>query len=90
MEFLRGAWPELRDVRVEVAAMPTGEGALERWRVNVANKRITLFRVPIERLLPKGHDDAAHRRMAAEGAIFHAAAAFLGREPWELDPGPRF
>lgn len=93
VEFLRAAWPELRDVRFEIAAMPLPDASeeLARWRVDIPGQRITLYRVPIERLLPKGHDDSAHRRMAAEGAVFQAAALFIGREPWELDPdGPRF
>ncbi|MFD5215778.1 hypothetical protein [Microbacterium sp. NPDC058345] len=87
-EYLRGTWEELRDVRVEIAAMPThdrGDG-IPRWRVDHADKRISLFRVPIERLLPKGHDDAMHRRAAIEGAVFQAAAEYVGREPWELGP----
>ena len=93
VEYLRGTWPELRDVRFEISAMPThdNEAGLARWRVDVPGKRISLYRIPIERLLPKGHDDAAHRRMAVEGAVFQAAARYIGREPWELDPdGPRY
>ncbi|WP_442927326.1 hypothetical protein [Microbacterium sp. EF45047] len=88
VEFLRSTWPELRDVRFEVAAMPThdrGDG-IPRWRVEPNEQRISLYRVPIERLLPKGHDDAAHRRVAIESAVFHAAAEYVGREPWELGP----
>lgn len=86
VEFLRSAWDELRDVRFEIAAMPIHErgDGIPRWRTDHAAKRVTLFRVPIERLLPKGHDDAAHRRVAIENAVFHAAAEYLGREPWEI------
>lgn len=82
-------WPELRDVRIDVAAMPAheDEDGMPRWQVDTAGRRIILYRVPIERLLEPGHDDDAHRRIAVEGAVFRAAAKFVGREPWEMDPG---
>src|SRR5690606_14650940 len=53
MEFLRGAWPELRSVRLEVAAMPLAdsEDGIPMWHLDHAGERIVLFRVPIERLL---------------------------------------
>ncbi|BDZ38760.1 hypothetical protein GCM10025863_13740 [Microbacterium suwonense] len=90
VEYLRGSWEELRDVRFEIAAMPTSDrdDGIPRWRVDHAGKRVSLFRVPIERLLPKGHDDALHRRIAIETAVFHAAAEYVGREPWEFGPDP--
>ena len=91
VEYLRGTWEELRDVRFEIAAMPAHDRAdgIPLWRADPAAQRVTLYRVPIERLLPKGHDDAAHRRMAVESAVFHAAAEYVGREPWELGPDGR-
>lgn len=89
VEYLRGAWAELREVSVEIAAMPLHDNpaGVARWHVDREAGRITLFRVPIERLLPKGHDDALHRRIAIESAVFHAAAEYVGKEPWELGPG---
>lgn len=88
VDFLRGTWPELRDVRFEVAGMPMHdrENGVPRWRIDHSARRISLYRVPIERLLPKGHDDAFHRRYAIESAVFRAAAEYIGREPWELGP----
>jgi hypothetical protein len=88
IEFLRGAWPELRNVRLEIAAMPIAADAagIPMWQLDHERERIVLFRVPIERLLPPGHDDALHRRMAVEAATFRAAAEYVGREPWEFDP----
>lgn len=91
VEYLRGAWEELRGVRFEIVAMPLldrGDG-IPLWHVDHGGASITLFRVPIERLLPKGHDDAMHRRIAVESAVFHAAAEYVGRDPWELGPQPR-
>lgn len=86
IEFLRGAWPELRDVSVEIGSMPSLDhpDGMPRWHIDRAGKRLILFRVPIERLLVPGHDDAWHRRMAIEGAAFRAAAEYVGREPWEF------
>lgn len=86
VEFLRGTWPELQDVRFEIGAMPTFESGDEvpRWYIDREARRVVLFRLPIERLLPPGHDDDAHRRMAVESAVFRAAAEFTGREPWDL------
>ncbi|GAA5148667.1 hypothetical protein GCM10025768_10690 [Microbacterium pseudoresistens] len=88
VEFLRSTWPELRDVRFDIAAMPGSHDpdGIPRWHVDVPGTRITLFRIPIERLLVPGHDDALHRRVAIEGAVFRAAAEYAGRDPWELDP----
>lgn len=86
VEYLRGSWEQLREVRFEMASMPAhdrGDG-IPLWRVDHLTQRVTLYRVPIERLLPKGHDDALHRRIAIESAVFHAAAEYVGREPWEL------
>lgn len=86
VEFLRGTWPELQEVRFEIGAMPAYRSSVEvpRWHLDREGNRIVLFRLPIERLLPPGHDDAAHRRMAIESAVFRAAAEFVGREPWDL------
>jgi len=86
VEFLRGTWPELQDVRFEIGAMPGFEAGDEvpRWYLDREHARIVLFRLPIERLLPPGHDDNAHRRMAIESAVFRAAAEYVGREPWDL------
>lgn len=89
VEFLRGTWPELIDVQFEIGAMPLGLDAQDevpRWWIDRESKRIVLFRIPIERLLPPGHDDAAHRRVSIESAVFRAAAEYVGRDPWELGP----
>ncbi len=86
VEFLRGTWPELQSVRFEIGSMPGFDGGDEvpRWFLDRERERIVLFRLPIERLLPPGHDDDAHRRMAIESAVFRAAAEYIGREPWDL------
>ncbi len=87
-EFLRSAWPELRDVRFEVGAMPSASDAdgIPRWRVLADQRRIILYRLPIERLSHLHRDDELHRRMMIESCVFRAAAEYLGRDPWDLGP----
>lgn len=87
-EFLRSAWPELREVRFEVAAMPAAsdEDGIPRWSVHADEKRIVLYRLPIERLGDLHREDDLHRRMAIEGCVFRAAAEYLDRDPWDLGP----
>ncbi len=88
VEFLRGTWPELQEVRFEIGALPPqhdNEG-IPRWHIDRERSRIVLFRIPIERLLPPGHDDSAHKKIAIESAVFRAAAEYVGKDPWEFDP----
>ncbi|WP_336631604.1 MULTISPECIES: metallopeptidase family protein [unclassified Microbacterium] len=87
-EFLRGAWPELRDVRFEVAAMPpaSDDDGIPRWSVDTEHKLIVLYRLPIERLSNLHREDDLHRRMMIEGCVFRAAAEYLDRDPWDLGP----
>lgn len=88
-EFLRSAWPELRDVSFEVGMLPPvadDDAGIPRWHVLPDQRRIVLYRVPIERLGHPHRDDEFHRRMMVEGAVFRAAAEYLGRDPWDLGP----
>ena len=87
-EFLRSAWKELRDVSFEIADMPaaTDDDGIPRWTVLTDQKRIILYRLPIERLSHLHRDDELHRRMMVEGAVFRAAAEYLDRDPWDLGP----
>lgn len=87
-EFLRSAWPELREVSFEIADMPAqpDRDGIPRWLVLAEEKRILLFRLPIERLSHLHRDDDLHRRMLVEGCVFRAAAEYLDRDPWDLGP----
>ncbi|GAA1647768.1 hypothetical protein GCM10009806_15860 [Microbacterium flavum] len=87
-EFLRGAWPELRDVRFEVGSMPpaSDDDGIPRWSIHQDEKRIVLYRLPIERLAHLHREDDLHRRIAIEGTVFRAAAEYLDRDPWDLGP----
>ena len=87
-EFLRSAWTDLRDVSFEIADMPmaTDDDGIPRWTILRDEKRIILYRLPIERLSHLHRDDELHRRMMIEGSVFRAAAEYLDRDPWDLGP----
>lgn len=86
-EFLRAVWAELRDVRFEIGTIPFhAHKEMPRWSVLKDEKRIILFRVPLERQDKWHRDDEWHGRMIVESAVIYAAAEFLGKEPWELSP----
>ena len=90
VEYLRDLWPdELRGVRFEVAAAPPGEPAeygVDRWRVSVPERRVVLYRLPIERLAHLHRDDEWHRRSFIESCVFRAVSELLGKDPWDIAP----
>ncbi|MDL5486610.1 metallopeptidase family protein [Microbacterium wangruii] len=87
-EFLRSAWEDLRDVRFEIGEMPDVPDAdgIPRWHVLPEQKRIILYRLPIERLSRPHREDELHRRMIIESTVFRAAAEYLDKDPWDLGP----
>lgn len=89
--YLVDLWPDdLAELRVEVAASPSGPAAqsgMPRWHVDRAALRITLYRVPIQRLARIHRDDEFHRRMYVENCVLRAVAELLGRDPWDLADG---
>lgn len=90
VEYLRDAWPaEMAHVRIDVADMPSGPvraRGVERWRVVPRERRVILYRVPIERLARLHRNDEWHRRSFIESCVFRAVAELLGKDPWELAP----
>ena len=88
-EYLRDIWPdELDGVRFEVAGLPSGQGerGVDRWRALRDERRVILFRLPIERLAKLHRADELHRRMLIESCVFRAVAELLDKDPWELAP----
>jgi hypothetical protein len=89
-EYLKDLWPtELADIRFEVAVLPSapiGAAGLDRWRVNVAEQSVILFRLPIERMSRLHRYDELHKRMMIESCVFRAVAELLGKDPWDLAP----
>lgn len=89
-EYLKDLWPgDLAEVRFEIAALPSsdaGSRRVRRWLVLPAERRIILFRLPIERLARLHRNDDLHRRMMVESCVFRAVAELLGKDPWDLAP----
>jgi hypothetical protein len=89
-DFLRGSWPEeLAGVRFEVQAMPPSldsNDGVDRWQTDAVARRITIFRIPIQRLSHLHRNDELHQRMMIESCVFRATAEFLGKDPWDLGP----
>ncbi|MCU1405613.1 MAG: hypothetical protein JWQ43_1916 [Glaciihabitans sp.] len=89
-EYLKDQWPdELAEVSFEVAVLPsalTGNAGMDRWQVVPREKRIVLFRLPIERLSRLHRYDDMHKRMMIESCVFRAVAEMLGKDPWDLAP----
>jgi hypothetical protein len=89
-EYLKDLWSdELADVSFEVAGLPAELGAspsVDRWRVSAKERRVILYRLPIERLSRLHRYDELHRRMMVESCVFRAVAELLGKDPWDLAP----
>ncbi|MCU1638850.1 MAG: hypothetical protein JWL94_1497 [Microbacteriaceae bacterium] len=89
-EYLKDLWPdELHEVSFEIAGLPSEvgpRGGVDRWLANRKERRVVLFRLPIERLARLHRVDELHRRMLIESCVFRAVAELLGKDPWELAP----
>jgi len=89
-EYLKDVWPaELDNVTFEIAGLPTqlaDATGVDRWRVYAAERRIVLYRLPIERMARLHLDDEVHKRMMIESCVFRAVAELLGKDPWDLAP----
>ena len=90
VEYLRELWPDdMAGIRFEVAQVPGGEPGpqgVDRWRVSPAERRVVLYRLPIERLAHLHRDDEWHRRSFIESCVFRAVAELLGKDPWDIAP----
>lgn len=90
VDFLRSTWSDdLADVRYEIGAMPITNqerDGIDRWYVDSAERRIILYRVPIQRLSKLHINDELHQRMMIESCVFRATAELLGKDPWDLGP----
>lgn len=89
-EYLKDMWPdELAVVTFEVAGLPSSvetSGGVDRWKVSAAEHRVTLYRLPIERMARLHQHDELHRRMLIESCVFRAVAELMGKDPWDLAP----
>jgi hypothetical protein len=90
VDFLRTAWPEelaKLDYRLQDAPTvsdPAGEVA--RYSVNQKTFRITIYRLPIERMTHHRRTDRMDERFHIEQFVFQAAAELVGKNPDDLIP----
>ncbi|MEN9603364.1 MAG: hypothetical protein RLZZ06_59 [Actinomycetota bacterium] len=90
VEFLRNAWPEeLEHLTWQVSDAPPilrqGD-EVPRYAINREKFRITLFRIPIERLTHHRRTDKMDERFHIEQYVFLATAELIGKDPGELLP----
>lgn len=90
VEFLRSTWPEeLEQLTWQVSDAPIATGSsgeVQRFAVNREKFRITLFRIPIERLTHHRRTDKQDERFHIEQYVFQATAELLGKDPGDLIP----
>jgi hypothetical protein len=90
VDYLRMVWPaELSDVIFEVSPVPMAvlpDVGVERYSVDTRERRITFYRLPIQRLSRLHRNDEYHQRMVVESCVFRAIAELLGKDPWDLAP----
>jgi hypothetical protein len=92
--YLVELWPdELRGVVFQVADMPSGpitgepaDRAVPRWRLDRTPDRVTMFRIPVERLDRLPEKDDLDRRAVIETAVFRAVGELIDKDPWDLAP----
>ncbi|MEN9992581.1 MAG: hypothetical protein RLY83_151 [Actinomycetota bacterium] len=90
VEFLRSAWPEeLETLTWQVSDAPLGSNEgdeVARYGVNLEKFRITLYRIPIERLTHHRRTDRMDERFHIEQFVFQATAELIGKDPGDLVP----
>ena len=89
VEFLKTEWPyELSKLTWRVADAPqsTRNGELPRWFADANSFRITIYRIPIERLTHVRRPDPVDERFHIEQFVFFAVGELIGKDPWDLMP----
>lgn len=84
---------KMNGVRVEMASLPSGEladGTPRMWSVIPAEKRVIVYRLPIERMTKLHRDDDWHRRNNIESAVIEAIAELVGDDPYDFAPNRYF
>lgn len=80
---------EMTGVRVDMALLPTGDsadGVPRMWSVVPTEKRVIVYRLPIERMTKLHKDDAWHRRNNIESVVIEAVSDLLGVDPYDFAP----
>ncbi|MEO0312795.1 MAG: hypothetical protein RL140_25 [Actinomycetota bacterium] len=90
VSFLKLSWPdELENLRWRVLdspMFPDGVAEVPRYSVNPKEFRITIYRIPIERLTHHRRTDRLDERFHIEQFVFQAVAELLGKDPGDMIP----
>ena len=94
INYLCDVQPELmRGVRVDMALLPQGEladGVPRLWTAQRAERRVIVYRLPIEKGAKLHRNDDWHRRNNIETCIIEAIAEVIDIDPVELAPNRYF
>lgn len=83
----------MKGVHVDMALLPSGEladGVPRQWLAIRPERRVVLFRLPIEKGSKLHRDDEWHRRNNIETCVIEAIADLLDIEPFDLAPNRYF
>lgn len=90
VDFLRNAWPdELSKLDYRILDAPVTnrpDGEVPRYSANPQTLRITVYRLPIERLSHHRRTDRLDERFHIEQVVFQGAAELIGKNPDDLIP----
>ena len=90
VEFLKLSWPDdLANLDWRLADAPPVMNTTDevpRYSINRQRFRITIYRIPIERLTHFRRGDRLDERFHIEQYVFQAAAELVGKDPGELIP----
>lgn len=86
VEYIKERWPEelgkLNALILDAPIVGIHSTYVKRWNIRKESTTIILYRLPILRL--ESSNNPAHERIRIEHHVFEAAAALIGKEPWEL------
>jgi len=86
VEYIKDRWPEelgkLRYLILDAPILGQNSTYVKRWATRPETMTVVLYRLPITRLDQLG--SAVEDRVRIEHHVFEAAAALIGKEPWEL------
>ncbi len=86
VDYIKEHWPdELGDLTALILDAPivgVNSTYVKRWAIRKESKTIILYRLPILRL--ESSANPSDERIRIEHHVFEAAAALIGKEPWEL------
>ena len=94
VNYLCDVQPRLmHDIQVEMTLLPSAEradGVPRRWTALRSERRVILYRLPIDRGSKLHREDEWHRRNNIETIVIEAIADLIDIDPYELAPNRYF